>query len=103
MPQQTNFYDCGLYPGHFLSVFLSAPEAYTTHCTVLKLSHMPATYVLNVSFQGKVLIEGSLDVVWRHERIKVARGWLKSLVLASTEIRQAALDFNTDIPSPFAI
>ncbi|KIO24710.1 hypothetical protein M407DRAFT_25954 [Tulasnella calospora MUT 4182] len=82
MPQQPNTYDCGLYPGHFLSVFLGAPEIYTTHCT------------------GKALMDGPLDVVWKHERIKAARDRLKSLVLASAEIRQAALDFNTDIPSP---
>ncbi|KIO19406.1 hypothetical protein M407DRAFT_30946 [Tulasnella calospora MUT 4182] len=85
MPQQPNMYDCGLYPGHFLSVFLSAPETYIAHCT------------------GKASIDGPLDIVWKHERVKAARDRLKSLVLASSEIRQAALDFNTDIPSPCAM
>ncbi|KIO27545.1 hypothetical protein M407DRAFT_23230 [Tulasnella calospora MUT 4182] len=85
MPQQPNMYDCGLYPGHFLSVFLSAPEIYTTHCT------------------GKSLMDGPLESVWKHERIEAARGRLKSLVLASAEIRQASLDFNTDIPAPYAM
>lgn len=49
------------------------------------------------------MLNGSLDVVWKHERIKTARRWLKSLVLASAEIRQAALDFNTDRPLPNAM
>lgn len=34
VPQQPNTYDCGLYPGHFLSVFLSNPARFAAHCTV---------------------------------------------------------------------
>ncbi|KAG9041630.1 hypothetical protein FS837_011949 [Tulasnella sp. UAMH 9824] len=82
MPQQPNNYDCGLYPGFFLSVFLEDPDLFTAHCT------------------GQTLIEGPRDVIWQHDRIKFSRRWLKSLVLASAEIRQAALDFSTDIPPP---
>ncbi|KAG8902994.1 hypothetical protein FRC01_009381 [Tulasnella sp. 417] len=80
--QQPNYYDCGLYPGHFLSVFLGAPEAYTAHC------------------MGEMPFDGPAEVVWKHDQVKSARRWLKALVLAFMEIRQAALDFNTDIPLP---
>ncbi|KAG8924289.1 hypothetical protein FRC01_011691 [Tulasnella sp. 417] len=78
--QQPNGYDCGLYPGHFLRVFLGAPDAYIAHCT------------------GQTLIEGSAESVWEHERVKRARRHLKSLVFSYMEIRQAALIFNSDLP-----
>ncbi|KIO24095.1 hypothetical protein M407DRAFT_26532 [Tulasnella calospora MUT 4182] len=82
MPQQPNSYDCGLYPGHFLSVFLSSPEAFTAHLL------------------GEEIIEGAVDDIWKHSRIRDARQDLKDLVLASAEIQQAAFDFNTDVPLP---
>ncbi|KIO17893.1 hypothetical protein M407DRAFT_32426 [Tulasnella calospora MUT 4182] len=82
MPQQPNGYDCGLYPGHFLSVFLGAPEAFTAHIL------------------GEKTIEGAVDEIWNHSRIRYARQNLKDLVLASSEIQQAAFDFNTDVPLP---
>ncbi|KIO28287.1 hypothetical protein M407DRAFT_22496 [Tulasnella calospora MUT 4182] len=85
MPQQPNYCDCGLYPGFFLSVFLEAPEVYTAHCL------------------GTALIDGPIDKVWYHDRIKSSRTWLKTLVLTSAEIRQAALDFNTDLPPPIVM
>ncbi|KAG8925063.1 hypothetical protein FRC01_010727 [Tulasnella sp. 417] len=82
MPQQPNYYDCGLYPGFFLSIFLGKPDAYAAHC------------------MGKTLIEGSTNAIWEHDEIKFSRSWLKRLVMASARIRQAALDFSTDIPPP---
>ncbi|KAG8923186.1 hypothetical protein FRC01_013101 [Tulasnella sp. 417] len=72
--QQTNFYDCGLYPGHFLSVFLSAPEAFTLHCT------------------GETPLEGPVDLIWKHHFIRSARERLRKLVTASAIIRQSTID-----------
>ncbi|KAG8920226.1 hypothetical protein FRC00_010304, partial [Tulasnella sp. 408] len=48
-------------------------------------------------------IDGSLDVLWEHEGIKIARDCLKSLILTATKIRQAALRFNTDFPPSSAM
>ncbi|KAG8932531.1 hypothetical protein FRC01_013433 [Tulasnella sp. 417] len=80
VPQQPNSYDCGLYPGHFLSVFLSAPDTYTAHCL------------------GKQTIAGSLDEIWCHEDVQFARENLRDLVASAIVIRQAALDFSVDRP-----
>ncbi|KAG8927974.1 hypothetical protein FRC01_006644 [Tulasnella sp. 417] len=79
MPQQPNSYDCGLYPGHFLSVFLSDPEKFAAHCT------------------GKAPIEGSEDVLWRHDRVPFARKHLRSLIETAARIREASLKFNSDV------
>ncbi|KIO27517.1 hypothetical protein M407DRAFT_23206 [Tulasnella calospora MUT 4182] len=84
MPQQPNSYDCGLYPGHFLSVFLTNPEKYAAHCT------------------GEEPIQGPEDSIWQHEQVKFAREHLKSLITTSAEIRQAALDFNSDDLKPLS-
>jgi hypothetical protein len=32
VPQQTNYRDCGLFPPHFLNVFLSDPPLYESYC-----------------------------------------------------------------------
>ncbi|KAG9043291.1 hypothetical protein FS837_009777 [Tulasnella sp. UAMH 9824] len=83
VPQQPNTYDCGLYPGHFLSVFLSDPEKLAAHCI------------------GDTPIEVSEDILWRHDRIQFARKQLRDLIDVSATIRQASLDFNSDrIDSP---
>ncbi|KAG9031329.1 hypothetical protein FS837_003009 [Tulasnella sp. UAMH 9824] len=79
VPQQPNSYDCGLYPGYFLSVFLTDPKRYLAHC------------------MGKTTIKGSPAVVWKHDGIQNARKHLKSLIDSSAELRQATLDFSTDI------
>ncbi|KAG9041557.1 hypothetical protein FS837_012089 [Tulasnella sp. UAMH 9824] len=78
VPQQLNSYDCGLYPGHFLSVFLSDPEKFAAHCT------------------GEVPIETSPDVLWCHHRVSVARKHLRDLIDIAAKIRQASLDFSSD-------
>ncbi|KAG8895834.1 hypothetical protein FRC00_006846 [Tulasnella sp. 408] len=77
VPSQKNGYDCGLYPGHFLSVFLSDPERYTEHCL------------------GRKLIEGSRDSVWEVDRISTAREALSSLVEMATRYRTAAASFDS--------
>ncbi|KAG9042714.1 hypothetical protein FS837_010477 [Tulasnella sp. UAMH 9824] len=81
VPQQQNDYDCGLYPGYFLSIFLSDPELYTNHCT------------------GKAIIPGDVEEIWEHDGIKEAREQLRELVTFAVAIRAASLRFNTDFPS----
>ncbi|KIO20784.1 hypothetical protein M407DRAFT_29580 [Tulasnella calospora MUT 4182] len=80
VPQQSNSFDCGLYPGHLLSIFLSDPERYTRHCT------------------GKEAITGDVDAVWDHEGLMSARERLRELVMMAVELRAASLQFNTDFP-----
>ncbi|KAG9041945.1 hypothetical protein FS837_011551 [Tulasnella sp. UAMH 9824] len=78
VPQQPNGYDCGLYPGYLLSIFLRDPERYLAHC------------------MGEIIMQGSPEVVWKHDGIRKARKHLKSLIDSAAELRQAALDFSTD-------
>ncbi|KAG8910452.1 hypothetical protein FRC01_006330 [Tulasnella sp. 417] len=83
VPHQDNNHDCGLYPGHFLSVFLSDPETYTEHCL------------------GKSLIVGSLESIWEVDRISTAREALLSLVHMATRYRHAAVSFDSrSTPDP---
>ncbi|KAG8929551.1 Sentrin-specific protease 6 [Tulasnella sp. 417] len=84
VPQQQNIYDCGLYPGYLLSIFLSDPDAFTSHC------------------MGKSIISGNVDRIWDHEGLTYAREQLHELVMLAVELRAASQKFNTDFPPAVA-
>ncbi|KIO19485.1 hypothetical protein M407DRAFT_30847 [Tulasnella calospora MUT 4182] len=79
VPQQPNTTDCGLYPGHFLSVFLSNPEAYTAHC------------------RGETVMNGTVDEIWQAGSIETTRRVLLSLVNMATRYRLAAMSFDSKL------
>ncbi|KIO17018.1 hypothetical protein M407DRAFT_33331 [Tulasnella calospora MUT 4182] len=79
VPKQPNTTDCGLYPGHFLSIFLSDPEAYTAHC------------------KGETIMNGTVDEIWQAGSIETTRRVLLSLVNMATRYRLAATRFNSNV------
>ncbi|KAG8926509.1 hypothetical protein FRC03_010008 [Tulasnella sp. 419] len=59
VPIQPNFCDCGLYPAHFLSVFMSDAHRFYRHCN------------------GTELIEGEVSKIWHAEEVRGRREELR--------------------------
>ncbi|KIO19635.1 hypothetical protein M407DRAFT_30706 [Tulasnella calospora MUT 4182] len=75
--QQPNGTDCGLYPGHFLSVFLTNPARYEAIC------------------KGERAAGESIDDLWHGDRVLHARDNLRDLVERVCIVRQAAHSFHS--------
>ncbi|KIO16374.1 hypothetical protein M407DRAFT_12850 [Tulasnella calospora MUT 4182] len=75
--QQPNTSDCGIYPGHFLSVFLTDPDRYEGVC------------------KGELDAGESLVEFWLGGRASQARDNLKALVERACIVRSAAHKFHS--------
>ncbi|KIO24580.1 hypothetical protein M407DRAFT_8856 [Tulasnella calospora MUT 4182] len=75
--QQPNTTDCGVYPGHFLSVFLTDPDRYEAVC------------------KGELDAGENLLEFWLGDRVSQARDNLKALVERACIVRSAAHKFHS--------
>ncbi|KAG8928509.1 hypothetical protein FRC01_005830 [Tulasnella sp. 417] len=75
--QQPNGTDCGFYPGHFLSVFLTDPARYEMIC------------------KEECIPEESKNDLWHGDRVLHVRDSLKGLVERACIVRQAAHKFHS--------